>query len=425
MAERILLIGSGGREMSLLLALLKSPSLEKIIVAPGSDAMQAYAECVDLSADDADGLVKLAIREAISLVIIGPEGPLALGLADRFAAAGIAVFAPGKAAAQIECSKSWAKAIMAQAGVPTGRYQNLTSVEQGLALLREENYPVVLKKDGLCGGKGVFICEDFNQAETVLRENPPSETSPVLWEEFLQGFEYSLIVLAHGEHFLSLPAAQDYKAVYDGQKGPNTGGMGAVSPVAKVSPELYQASLDQVIRPTLKAMVEAGTPFTGFLYAGLMSTRDGIRVIEFNARMGDPESEVILPRIKGDLVAAIRTILASPKPQAEDPKQLAIQDSCCLGVVLTSPGYPIKVTDYPLLPESFFQAAEKADIQVIHMGTKKVSEGWQAAGGRVVILCHEAPDVSSAQQHIYQFLQEQHGAIAAFHYRTDIGQASL
>ncbi len=440
--------------MALLLALRKSPLQPQILVAPGSDAMAELARCYpQLKVEDLDGLVQLARAEAVDFCLVGPEVPLALGLVDALEAAGIPSFGPRQAAARIESSKAYAKNLMVQAGVPTARYQTYTSTTAALAALDEWDFPLVLKENGLKAGKGVAICQTKAEAQDHISGLELSDTNPLLFEEFLQGFEFSLICLASGEKFLPLPVAQDYKAIYDGQKGPNTGGMGAVSPLPRLSEEIYQAALDQVIKPTLKALAADHSSFTGFLYAGLMATDSGVKVIEFNARMGDPEAEVILPRLQGDLLTAICQLLglatdqavstdnpdisaqadlqspAAPQSAAESEQGEAlifpVTSDTCLGVVLSSPGYPGKVTAKPVIPQAFFEAAQAEGLEVIHMGTKKVPEGYQAAGGRVLMITCQGPDLAACRDKIYGFLQSHRDWIKDFHYRTDIGLAAL
>lgn len=426
---KILLIGSGGREMALLHALQKSPLQPQVLVAPGSDAMSELAPCFpDWAVEDIPGLVHLAQEEAVDLCLVGPEVPLALGLVDALQAVGIPAFGPRQAAARLESSKAYAKKLMVEAGVPTARYQTYTTQEAALAALDQWSFPLVLKENGLKAGKGVAICQDLAQAQDHIAGLDLSAENPLLFEEFLEGFEFSLICLAAGEKFIPLPVAQDYKAIFDGQQGPNTGGMGAVSPLPRLTPQIYQETLDQVIQPILKALVEDGCPFTGFLYAGLMATVEGVKVIEFNVRLGDPETEVILPRLEGDLLTAICQLLDLPLPagHSEDqPASFPLSPLTCLGVVLSAPGYPGKVTGHPLLPTDFLQAAQAEGLQVIHMGTKKVAAGYQASGGRVLMLTCQGQDIQACRSKIYGFLDSHRAQISDFHYRTDIGLAAL
>lgn len=474
MAERVLIVGGGGREMALVLALKNSPQVEHIVVAPGSDAIAQHAKVVDIPVDDVDALLKLAQKEELNFCIVGPEQPLALGIADIFQCEEMDIFAPSKKAARIETSKEFAKNLMQEAQVPTANFQVYRDYQAAIEGLEEADYPLVIKENGLKAGKGVHICQSLKEAQEVVAKLEISEQSPVIFEEFLEGFEFSLIVMAQGEKFVVLPTSQDYKAIYDGQEGPNTGGMGAVSPVPKVTSELQKESIEKVIRPILRTLAEKNCPFTGFLYAGLMATKDGVKVIEFNARLGDPESEVILPLVADDLMTRIRWIydekipggfveptrvrdmgsaikaisLFKAKNDAKNTSdqeahelgnsadtsglppmnlnkhELRIHEQVCLGVVLTSPGYPGKVTAYPLIPQAFFDKAKAAGLEIVHMGTEKVEDGYQAKGGRVLIIRTFATNIFEAREKIYGFLKEEKALIPDFHYRTDIGLAA-
>lgn len=376
---KVLVVGGGGREMALVLHLCQR---HEVYSAAGSDAIKTLVPQIAFT--DYNHLALQAKDAGIELTIVGPEAPLAEGIVDIFQAQGLTIFGPTKAAAQIESSKAFAKQIMLDAGVPTAGYQVFTDNEQARAFLANATYPQVLKEDGLRAGKGVTICHNFSQAEQVLARLTLAADSPLLVEEFLSGFEFSLIVVAHGTRYVALPVAQDHKPIGVGNTGPNTGGMGAVSPVPRVTPEHIEAALTQVIEPTLAQMETNGTPFTGFLYAGLMQTDKGVYVIEFNARLGDPECEVVLPRLSGDLAQTALDLL-----QGYDA-QLNISEQYCLGIVLSSPGYPGVVTKYPIIPaELLGQVAAEPRLNIVHMGTKLVEAGsdqWQAAGGRVAIV---------------------------------------
>ena len=423
---KVLLVGSGGREIALLRALLKSSLKPEVIVAPGSDAMRDDAICHEVAVDDIPAMVELAKNEDVDLCIIGPEVPLAMGLADALIDEGISVFGPTRAAARIESSKTYAKDLMMRAGVPTARYETFSHLADALEALEDWPYPLVIKENGLKAGKGVAIVKSKEEAEAHISTLDITDELPLLLEEFLEGYEFSLICLVAGRNFIPLPVAQDYKAIYDHQQGPNTGGMGAVSPIARLDAELYQESIEKVIKPILRAMEEDGEPFTGFLYAGLMATENGVQVIEFNARMGDPEAEVILPRLQGDLLSAIKNLMATDTPPDSTAweTEFPLDPQTSLGVVLSSPGYPGAVTSYPLIPDEFLDEAISEGIEAIHMGTKRVSGGYQAAGGRVLMLTCTGADIADCRSKIYGFLEEHKGLISDFHYRTDIGLAA-
>ena len=415
---KILLIGQGGREMALLDALLRSPSVKEVHIAPGSDAMEKLPRSIRhaISADDVEDIVDLAKSIQPDLTLIGPEAPLALGLTDHLKKAGFTVFAPSQAAARIESSKEYAKELMVKAGVPTANfatYVGNSALEQKIKD-PATTYPIVLKENGLRAGKGVSICHTVEEAEEFLAPLELSPHDPVILEEFLQGYEFSLIVLAHDEHYFPLPIAQDHKPLLDSNLGPNTGGMGAVSPVPRISKALIKESEEKVIRPILKALKEDGNPFTGFLYAGLMATQDGVKVIEFNARFGDPEAEVILPRLQGDFAQALFNCL-----EGQEISCLEIDPRLCLGVVLASPGYPVKVTESPFIPRALTEPDDPA-IQIFHMGSKEVEDGqYQAKGGRVIMPVCLGDNLATCQRKIYNFLEKlpPHN----FHYRKDIG----
>lgn len=419
--NKVLLIGSGGREMALLMALQQSPLEPEVIVAPGSDAMRELARCRDIAVEDIAAIVTLAQAESVDLCIIGPEIPLAMGLTDALLEAGIKVFGPTQAAAEIESSKAYAKDLMKRAGVPTARYETYHSRSHAIAALDSWTYPLVIKENGLKAGKGVSIVATKTEAQTHIQDVEFSADAPLLFEEFLDGFEFSLICLVSGQSFIPLPVAQDYKAIFDQQQGPNTGGMGAVSPVSRLDEAIYQEAIDQVIRPTLKALADDGRSFTGFLYAGLMATTNGVQVIEFNARMGDPEAEIILPRLQGDLLQAILDLLSQ---DSSTQKPLPFHPQTSLGVVLSSPGYPGAITHYPFIPDAFFAAAEAHGIQAIHMGTKRIEGGYLASGGRVLMLTCIGENIAECRRRIYEFLDAERDLIADFHYRTDIGLAA-
>ncbi|MDY5273834.1 MAG: phosphoribosylamine--glycine ligase [Arcanobacterium sp.] len=426
---KILIVGGGGREMALVRHEVAHG--HDVWCAGASDAIAELATPVPLP-DDADPkqrwekLAHTAAELGIELTIVGPEAPLASGIADVFRECHLAIFAPTQAAARIETSKAYAKDVMARSDVPTAAYHLLTSTPDALDYLASDavHYPSVLKENGLRAGKGVTICADQQQAANVVEHLQLDAEHPLLVEEFLVGFEFSLIVMADGERYVALPVAQDHKPIGEGNVGPNTGGMGAVSPVPRVTDALYQEAIHRVIEPTLAQLAAQGHPFTGFLYAGLIATSDGIKVIEFNARLGDPEAEVILPRLHGDIAQAALSLLAGDTPT------LAVTERTCLGIVLSSPGYPGVVTAYPAIPAALFEAVESdSDIAIIHMGTQKMNgddggvaaeHSWQAHGGRVAIVTALGSDSADCRSTLVPLLD---AALAEsdLYYRRDIG----
>lgn len=418
---RIFLIGSGGREMALLEALLRSPSVTEVHVAPGSDAMAGLpgAICHPVPASDPDGLLGLAHELSPDLTVVGPENPLANGVVDRLTKAGHRVFGPTRDAARIESSKSYAKRLMVEAGVPTAAYQIYTDHAEALEYLKaaDTQFPLVLKENGLRAGKGVAVCHTREEALEFVEPLALDEENSLLVEEFLEGFEFSLIVLACGEDYYALPTAQDHKPIFDGNEGPNTGGMGAVSPVPRLSADQLFEAESRVIRPILRALKEDGNPFTGFLYAGLMATTNGVKVIEFNARFGDPEAEVILPRLEGDFAQALIHLM-----EGRDVL-LKIRPETCLGVVLSSPGYPGQVSEHPVLPDQLYTDLPEG-LSAYHMGTEKMPDGtFRAKGGRVLMLCASGLDIADCREKVYGHLDSID--TEPFHYRKDIGHFSM
>ena len=329
---KVLVIGKGGREHALAHAVSRSPLVDKLYAAPGNPGMAQIAENVNISDSDVEGLVRFAKEQQIDLTIVGPEHTLALGVADAFAKEGLRIFGPSQAAAQVESSKEFAKKIMMKYDIPTAAYESFTDREAAIAYVKEQGAPIVIKEDGLKAGKGVTVAQTLEEAIEALTAAFAQDGGKVVIEECLSGFEFSLICLVCGEIVVPLEIAQDHKRAYDGDKGPNTGGMGVYSPVRRITPAIIEETMERVMRPMAKAMVAEGVPFTGFLYGGLMLTEDGVKTIEFNARFGDPEAEVILPRLKSDLVASILQVME------QKPCTLQWSDQVTLGVVLASDG---------------------------------------------------------------------------------------
>ncbi len=306
---KILVIGRGGREHALAAALAASEQCTQLFCAPGNPGMARLGTIVPVGDSDVEAMTAFAVQEGIDLAVIGPESALAAGMADALTEAGIRVFGPTQAAAQVESSKDFAKRIMEKYHIPTAAYRTFDTVEAARAWVKEQGAPIVIKEDGLKAGKGVTVAMDLDTALEALDAAFAQEGGRVVIEEYLEGFEYSLIALVHEGLVVPLETAQDHKRVGDGDTGPNTGGMGSYSPVRRITPEILEETMKTVMEPMAQALVQEGVPFTGFLYGGLMLTKDGIKVIEFNARFGDPEAEVILPRLKSDFVDARRRIV--------------------------------------------------------------------------------------------------------------------
>lgn len=422
---KVLVVGSGGREHALAWQAAKSPNVEKIFVAPGNagTAGEPGIENVAISVNDLDGLLDFAREQGIALTIAGPEDPLVNGIVDKFSAAGLACFGPSAAAAQLEGSKSFAKDFMARHGIPTATYGKFTEIEPAVEFIREQGAPIVVKADGLAAGKGVIIADTTTEAEAavidMLAGNVFGDAGHrVVIEEFLTGEEASFIVMADGKNVLPLATSQDHKPVGDGDTGPNTGGMGAYTPAPVVSEAMHKRAMQEVILPTIEGMAADGAPFTGFLYAGLMISADGEpKVLEFNVRFGDPETQPILMRLQSDLP---ELCLAAVNGQLD--QQRALWDPrACLGVVIASEGYP---GDYEKgRPISGLDSDFPEHVKVFHAGTALADDGVVTSGGRVLCVCALGDDVTEAQSEAYEACKKIHwdGAFT----RSDIGQKAV
>jgi phosphoribosylamine--glycine ligase len=398
--RRVLVVGNGGREHALVHAISRGGA--DVLAAPGNAGIERDAEVHPVALDDLAGLVALARDREVDLVVIGPEAPLVAGLADRLADAGIAAFGPSAAAARLEGSKGFAKEVMAAAGVATARARTVRSMDDGLAAVADLGPPVAVKADGLAAGKGVVVAASAAEArdalEACLVEGAFGEAgSAVVVEEGLAGPEVSLLGVADGERVAWLPAARDYKPIGEGNTGPNTGGMGSVSPVADVPDELAERLVDAVHRPVVAEMARRGTPFRGVLYAGLMMTPDGPRVLEFNVRFGDPETQALLPRlVDGELPA----LLAAAAGGRIEDGPVRVARGACVAVVQASAGYPAAPRTGDVIHG--LEAAEATGAHVFHAGTARNAEGRVVtAGGRVLAVAALGPDVHAARRHAY------------------------
>ncbi|QKK03889.1 MAG: phosphoribosylamine--glycine ligase [Pseudomonadota bacterium] len=418
---KILVVGSGGREHALAWKLAQSERVDEVIVAPGNagTAREAGVRNAEVDAEDIDGLLMLAREERVALTVIGPEAPLAAGIVDRFESAGLACFGPRRDAARLESSKAFAKQFMADHGIPTAGYAVVESVEEGMKFIRASGLPVVLKADGLAAGKGVVIVEDEQSARATLHDMLSGAAfgaagSRVVIEEFLVGEEASFIVVASGTQVLPLVSSQDHKRRDDGDLGPNTGGMGAYSPAPAVDAPMHKTIMDDIIRPTLAGLAQSGCPFTGFLYAGVMLTATGPKVLEFNVRFGDPETQPILMRLESDLAGIIGQALAGRLGEIE----LRWDERTALAVVMAAGGYPGRYDKG--MPVTGLDGDFPEDVKVFHAGTRLDDEGRVVtAGGRVLALCALGDSPKTAQARAYQWIA-QIGFEGAF-YRTDIG----
>ncbi|MCK0472349.1 phosphoribosylamine--glycine ligase [Halalkalibacter sp. APA_J-10(15)] len=415
----VLIIGSGGREHALAWKAAQSEQVKEVFVAPGNDGMIDVATPVAVAENDHEGLVAFAKEKKVALTIVGPEVPLLAGVVNRFEEAGLRVFGPKKDAALLEGSKSFAKSMMKKYNIPTGGYEVFTNYEQAVAYVKEQGAPIVIKADGLAAGKGVTVAmteeEAIQALDSMLNDEAFGEASAqVVIEEYLEGEELSLMAFVHQDTVIPMVGAQDHKRAYDGDKGPNTGGMGSYSPVPQFTQEDVQEAVDKVLQPAADALISEGTPFTGFLYAGLMMTTAGPKVIEFNVRFGDPETQVILPRLDSDLVQVCIDLLDGKKPE------LNWSDDAVIGVVFATEGYP---GSYPkgTVIEGLDQL--ESDILVFHAGTKKEDGHWKTNGGRVFLIASRQSHLQDAQKRVYA-QAELIGKEGLF-YRTDIGYRAI
>lgn len=416
---KVLVIGGGGREHAIVDALSRSPQVEKIYCAPGNAGIARQAECVAIRETEVERLRDFAAERGIGLTVVGPEVALAAGVVDCFRAAGLRIFGPTKAAARIESSKEFAKRLMAKYAIPTAGFRAFTDYAGALAYVQERPLPAVLKYDGLAAGKGVVIARTMAEAEAALRDmllDDKFGEGKVVVEDYLEGPEFSFMCFVSGHKVWPMALAQDHKRAYDGDEGPNTGGMGAYSPVPFISEDERRFALDNIMKKTAAAMVLEGLPFTGVLYGGLMKTRDGIKVIEFNARFGDPETEVVLPRLKSDIYDIFAGV--ADGSSVEEP---VWDDRAALGIVLASKGYPGSCEKG--FPIGGLDALNDPDIRVYHMGTAWSGDGLVTAGGRVLIVVGRGDTLAEARLKAIQGV----GRVACdnLFYRTDIGAAAL
>ncbi|MFP3874618.1 MAG: phosphoribosylamine--glycine ligase [Thiohalophilus sp.] len=421
---KILVIGGGGREHALAWKAAQSSRVERVYVAPGNagTAREPGLHNVPIAAEDIPALLDFARSEAIDLTLVGPEAPLVAGVVDEFTAAGLRCFGPGRAAARLEGSKAFSKEFLARHNIPTAAYGNFTDVEEAIAYVRQQGAPIVVKADGLAAGKGVILAQTEEEAIAAVRDMLAGNAfgdagHRVVIEEFLQGEEASFIVMADGKHALPMASSQDHKARDDGDRGPNTGGMGAYSPAPVVTPAIHARVMREVIEPTIRGMAAEGHPYTGFLYAGLMIGPDGApKVLEFNCRFGDPETQPILMRLRSDLVALCEAALAQQLDQATidwDPR-------AAVGVVLAAGGYPDSYRKGDVIEGI---PAETPDSKVFHAGTAERDGQIVTQGGRVLCAVGLGETVTAARQRAYALVRQIHWD--GVYYRNDIGHRAI
>ncbi|MGL5977906.1 MAG: phosphoribosylamine--glycine ligase [Erysipelotrichaceae bacterium] len=408
---KVLIIGKGGREHALAKKCAASPLVSTVYVAPGNTGMRDCATLVDIDECNVEGLLAFAKDNNIQLTIPGCEAVLACGVVDAFEAEGLQIFGPSLAAARIESSKTFAKDLMDEYGIKTAAFKSFTAYEEAYEYVLTQSLPIVIKEDGLKAGKGVYICPTLLEAKKHLQECF-QQPNRVVVEQYLEGFEFSFITLVQDGVVIPLQTSQDHKRAYDGDQGPNTGGMGVYSPVEKIDATLIQKAMDEVMIPVVKAMEEVDCTYQGFLYGGLMLCQDGIYVIEFNARLGDPETQVILPAMESDLVAHILDLKAHKEVVP------TWYDKTFVGVVMASTNYPASSTKGAIivLPETL-------TATIYHMGTKQLGDQLVTDGGRVLLIVGEGRTIEEARAHAYENVARIE--CDALFYRSDIGFKAL
>ena len=419
----VLVVGGGGREHALVWKIARSPLVEKLYCAPGNPGIAAHAECVDIGVMDFDALIDFAREHDIGLTVVGPEDPLAAGIVDRFEKAGLKAFGPNAKAARLEASKAFAKELMARYDIPTAAYGEFTDAEAAIDYVHAQSAPIVVKADGLAAGKGVTVARDVDSAVAAIKDamvdgafGPAGEK--VVIEEFLEGEEASIFAFSDGKTILPLATSQDHKPLLDADEGPNTGGMGAYSPAPVVSAELYPEIEATVLRPCVEGLAREGCPYKGLLYAGLMIAESGPKVVEFNCRFGDPETQVVLPRMKSDIVPYLMACIDGTL----EGMDVEWEDGACVAVVMASGGYPGAYEKGKVI--TGIEAAERvAGVQVFHAGTKTEDGARVTNGGRVLGITANGDSIESAIEKAYSAVREI--AFDGAHYRNDIGQKAL
>lgn len=412
---KVLVVGRGGREHSIVMQIAKSNRVSKIYAAPGNGGIEELASCIPIDEMDIEGLKQFAKENEIDLTIVGPENPLNAGIVNVFQQEGLNIFGPTKEAALLEGSKDFAKQFMVKYGIPTAEYKTFTDATAAKKYVEEKGAPIVIKADGLAEGKGVIVADTVEIAldaiDKFMIENAfDGAGRKVVIEEFLEGKEFSLIAFVHEHHVFPMIAARDHKRAYDNDEGPNTGGMGVFAPVPDITEDIVKFATENILQKAADGLMEEGRPFTGILYGGLMQTKDGTKVIEFNTRFGDPETQVVLPLLENDLVQVILDVMDGKDPQ------LKWKDEACVGVVVASKGYPSTYDKGVPLPE--LEATDNTFI--VQAGTKRTEDGLVSNGGRVLLVGGIGKNLEEARKFAYDNLRI-FDKTDAFFYRTDIG----
>jgi phosphoribosylamine--glycine ligase len=421
---KILVVGSGGREHALVWKIAQSPKVKRLYAAPGNAGIGELAECVDIKAEDIEGLTRFAKDNKIDLTVVGPEAPLVAGIVDIFQKEGLKVFGPTQKAAQLEASKVFAKELMAKYNVPTADFKIFDNASEAKKYIEKIGAPCVVKADGLAQGKGVIVAKTVDEVKQAVKSIMEDKIfgeagNRVIIEDCLEGEEASIIVITDSKEVIPLASSQDHKRVFDGDTGPNTGGMGAYSPAPVVTPELFREILDKIIYRIIDGLVREGINYKGALYVGIMITKEGPKVLEFNVRFGDPENQAIMPRLKSDLV---EVMLATIEGRLSRIRTLNWESRACICVVCASGGYP---GNYEKGKEIFGldEVAKMEDIVVFHAGTKKEDSKIVTSGGRVLGVTALGEDIKEAIDRAYQAIEKLH--FKNIHFRKDIGYKAL
>jgi phosphoribosylamine--glycine ligase len=421
---KVLVVGGGGREHALCAGLRRSPGVREVYCAPGNPGIAELADCLPVTPGDIVEIADLAQKLAIDLTVVGPELPLSLGVADEFAKRDLPIFGPARVAAQIESSKVFAKEFCGRHGIPTAASRVCASADEAKRAVKEFGYPVVLKADGLAGGKGVLIAEsdeELRRALALFFEERVfgSAGDRVLVEEYLRGMEASFLVVSDGQSAVPLPTARDYKKVYDGDRGPNTGGMGGHSPAGVLDAATSAQVMKEIVWPAVRGLAAEGRPFRGVLFVGLMATESGPKVLEFNARFGDPETEVIVPRITSDFAGLLQ---AAARGELERHPPMEVKPEVCVGIVLCAAGYPGPHEKGRVI-SGIAEAARMPGVEIFHAGTARDGDRLLTAGGRVLVVTASAPSIADAASAAYQAADAI--AFEGKHLRRDIGAQGL